>query len=367
MAKTIKDIREYLHTRDTEVFDCPPIEEVVKSHVAFSSYSASDWNSVYCAVCGDGSRKQGPRGGWKFDGDNCRYNCFNCGISGAFTPDNDITMSNNMKIIFESFGIPKREYGRILFKHKLANNVGGLPDKPKVKKDRIEDLIGDGMPFPDYLISLEDAKNSNVGKRAIQFLEEEKCINYKDYPFFVSYGKTDSKKQQDKINAKIMVNRLIIPIYYNNKLLLLQGRNLEENGKKKYINIGDVSKTVYGLDRLKPDHNFVFVNEGFFDAYHLDGVAIITNKLTGPQVKMLNLVDKDKIVVPDRNETINTMLVKGVENEGWGFTAPRELQNSKDVTNSILKYGKLYTIYTLMKNIKQGDEARFLLNAWKTK
>jgi len=356
--KTIKDIREEIQKRNEVELDQSTIQDVVKEHVSFSDFTPTDWNRVYCAVCGDGSKTKGPRGGWKFEGENCMYNCFNCGISGAFTPENDIFMSNDMKTIFESFGISKKEYGKVLFRLRY-NNDNNIEQKPKNKNETIESHLGDGIKFPDYLVELEQAKNTNIGKKAIRFLAEEKCINYKDYPFFITYGKTKSNDQQEKINAKIMVNRLIIPIYYKNKLLLLQGRALDKTKTKKYINIGNVSSTLYGLDRLQENHKYIFVTEGFFDAYHLNGIACIVNKLTTQKIKALNLLEKEKIIVPDRGENINTMLSKGLEC-GWGFSAPKELKNCKDVTESIKKYGKLYTLYTIMESVKIGEEAKFL-------
>lgn len=358
--KTIKDIREEIQKRNELELDQSTIEDVVRRHVSFEDESG-EWKKVYCAVCGDGSRTKGPRGGWKLDGEDCAYSCFNCGISGAFTPENEIFMSRDMKTIFESFGIPKRDYGKILFR--LRRDGVEKLEKPEFRTETIESQLGEGIQLPDYLVELEKAKNTNIGRKAIEFLAEEKCIDYKDYPFFVTYGKTNSKDQQEKINAKIMVNRLVIPIYYKNKLLLLQGRDLDGNKKKKYINIGNVSSTLYGLDRLKDDHKYVFVTEGFFDAYHLNGVACIVNKLTSQKIKALNLLEKDKVIVPDRGEKINTMLAKGLDC-GWGFSAPRELQNCKDVTESVKRYGKLYTIYTIMKSAKTGEEAEFLGRAF---
>ena len=361
MTQKISDIKKLLYEKEQESLGTSTIEDVVKDCVAFDHYNPNDWNSVYCAVCGDGSRTQGPRGGWKFEGESARYNCFNCGIAGAFTPENEIFMSNDMKTIFQSFGIPKKEYAKILYRLR-RDMKDGVPKKPAAKKESIEDLIGDGINMPDYLKDLSQVCNTNVGKAAIRLLED-KCIPYKDYPFFISTGETKSKDQQDKINSKILTGRLVIPIYYYGKLLLLQGRRLEENGKKKYINIGNVSSTLYGLDRLNKNHKYVFVQEGFFDAYHLNGVACITNKLTTPKVKMLNSIEKDKIIVPDRNEIINTMLAKGID-EGWGFSAPKELQNCKDTTEAVRKYGKMFTVHAIMKSAKLGKEAEFLSAAW---
>jgi len=369
MAKTLREIKQQIAERrkkleDENVLSNISIRDIVDAVVSYEEIDVVGWNKVYCQVCGDGSRTQGPRGGWKFDGEDCYYNCFNCGIGGAFTPENDIFMSKNMKVIFEAFGIQSREYGKILYRLRNSKGKHFVPKiKSKEEQSRekaLQSMTQSTMEFPDYLVPLVSVLEAPIGKKCTSLLKE-KGMSPDDYPFFVSSGKTESKHQQDKINAKIMVNRLVIPIYYKEKLLLLQGRDLTGKSKRKYINIGEISTTLYGLDRLSPSHEQIYVVEGFFDAYHLNGVATITNKLHTTQRDVLNSIDKPKIIVPDRNGDSNSLLEHGVE-LGWGFSAPKALDNCKDVTEAIVKYGKLFTCYHIQNSKKIGDEAKFFKN-----
>lgn len=367
MAKTLKDLRPKIAEKQKKlegenIFNDISIQDVVDSSVAYEETDYNGWNKVYCQVCGDGSRTQGPRGGWKFEGEDCFYNCFNCGISGAFTPENEIFMSKDMKIIFDAFGIQSKQYGKILYRLRNSKGKDFVPkikSKKEITKEKaFGNMLESAMKLPDYLQPLSEVLEKPIGLKCIELLEKKK-MTPDDYPFYVSTGNTQSKDQQQKINAKIMVNRLVIPIFYKDDLLLLQGRDLTGKSKRKYINLGEISTALYGLDRLSDGHNQIYVVEGFFDAFHLNGIATLTNKLHKNQLDVLNSFEKPKIVVPDRGGDSNALLNKALDS-GWGFSAPKALENCKDVTESVEKYGKLFTCYHIQKSKKIGEEAHFL-------
>lgn len=366
MAKTLKDIKAQLAEKqqkiaDELIFSDVTIKDIVDNAVSYESIDPGGWNKVYCQVCGDGSRTQGPRGGWKFEGEDCFYNCFNCGIGGAFTPENEIFMSNDMRTIFECFGIESREYGKVLYRLRNSKGKDFIPkikSQEEVNRDKaFEAMKASEMEFPDYLVPLTDVINKPIGEKCVSFLKT-KGMTPDDYPFYISNGKTNSKDQQEKINAKVMVNRLVIPIYYERSLLLIQGRDLTGQSKRKYINIGEISTALYGLDRLNDSHKQIYVVEGFFDAFHLNGVATITNKLYKTQLDVLNSFDKEKVVVPDRGGDSSALLDKAVD-VGWGLSVPKALESCKDVTESVMKYGKLFTCYHIQESKKIGEEADF--------
>lgn len=367
MAKTLKDIRGKLAEEQQKlarehIFSDITIKDVVDAVVSYEEVDHKGWNKVYCQVCGDGSRTQGPRGGWLFENEDCFYNCFNCGIGGAFTPENDIFMSRDMRTIFDAFGIQSRDYGKVLYRLRGSKGKEFIPkikSREEVDRDKaFQAMVASHMEMPDYLVPLLDVLDKPIGV-ACKILLEEKCISPDAYPFYVSIGKTSSKDQQNKINAKVMMDRLVIPIFYDKKLLVLQGRDLTGKSKKKYVNIGEISTAVYGLDRLTDSHEQIYVTEGFFDAFHLNGVATITNKLYKNQLDVLNSYDKPKIVVPDRGGDSNALLHKALD-IGWGFSAPKALENCKDVTESVKKYGRLFTCYHIQSAKKYGEEAKFL-------
>ena len=93
------------------------IEDIVRKYVNFRhGVSGAGWNTVYCEVCGDGSRTKGPRGGWIFSdaGQTAFYHCFNCGCNENASTNRDIVFSSGMRDVLDKFGIPSTDYNALL-------------------------------------------------------------------------------------------------------------------------------------------------------------------------------------------------------------------------------------------------------------
>lgn len=363
MSPTVQDAKNRIaELRAVEVNDTinqDTIEDVILRKITFESTPSPDtWNAVYCQVCGDGSRTQGPRGGWYYSGEDARYNCFNCGIKGAFTPEAEIPMSTDMGEIFNSFGISKREYGRILFRVRTAD-AGFTPLIKKNVEDVFKPLRETSFDLPDYLQPLSEVLDSRLGQTCITFLQT-KYIDHEKYNFYVSTGSSNGSSK-DKINARILANRLIFPITYDSRVLLLQARELYGQTKNKYINVGSISNTLYGLESLQNNHKYIFVTEGVWDAMHLNGVSTLTNTMSSVQRKILDSYDKPKVVVPDRKGTHN-MLAHMAVDAGWGISAPREFREYTDITDAMKRYGRIYVVHKIMSSVMFGDRAKMALN-----
>lgn len=321
------------------------IESIVRDHVTFhGSPSSHGWVSCYCAVCGDGSRTKGPRGGWLFHNDMVFYHCFNCPAEGTFDPHREFPFSKEMYNIFSSFGVPlKHCYGLI------DNNVPTVVKRQPIKFDTID--------IPDHFIKLCDA-TSSVAERALQHLIEKRRIDPYDYPFYVSTGHTKSKHQKDISMAKACSNRLIIPAFMNDKVIGYEAMALG-NQSKKYFAVG--TNLLHGYNNIfKYDVSVpLFITEGFFDSFYLNGVAVLTNNISANQIELLDKSNRLKIVVPDRKDTHNTLAEKAID-LNWGVSFP-DIKPYKDVSEAVRHYGVLYVADSIMKNIKMGKSAQFCL------
>lgn len=333
--------------------DYDSIEEVVREHVSFThGTSSKGWNTVYCSVCGDGSRTQGPRGGWLFDGDIVFYNCFNCGVDGSFTPLREIPFSENMHSIFRSFGVPLNKC------YFLVEKFGNKP-KEKVK---VTPLKFDTLEIPDHFYKLNSAgENDVIAKKAITHLVEKRRIDPDDFPFYLSTGKTSSSNPKDVNMARAFQNRLIIPAYANDRLIGYEGMALG-NQKSKYISAG--SNLIHGYNNIfgKDEHIPLFVTEGFFDSYFLNGVAVLTNKISSRQIELLRRTNRPKIIVPDRKNTHNALADKAIE-LGWGLSLP-EIRPYRDVSEAVQHLGILFVANSVMNNIKYGKIAQISLKLY---
>lgn len=320
------------------------LEDILYDNINFNSAPSKSWRRIYCEVCGDGKRTKGPRGGWLIDGDIASYHCFNCGIKGSLAPP--YTMSNDVVKILEAFHVP-------INKIKLLGvNKSAAPVVKAVKSFEV-------IPIPDYFVELTKAKSHPMYNIACNFLVNDKMIDIFKYKFYLSTGKSSSPIELAK--AKFLYNRLIIPAYKSDDMIYYQSRALL-NSNKKYMSVDKPrGSAMYFIDRLYDKNiNRIFVVEGFFDAYHVNGVAVMENYLTKEQIDLLNKFDKPKIVVPDRNGDSTKLVNIALQND-WSISIPNFDDDIKDITDCVLRYGRLYTAKLIANSIYSGDTAKVMV------
>lgn len=341
------------------------IQEIVLENLIFQAKSSQGWNMLYCEVCGDGSRTKGPRGGWLFVDESCIYHCFNCNITESFDPDRDYPYSKGMRKVFTSFGIDVSETDKLTQKNFFNGEKSTKPIKKKFDIPQID--------IPDYFIKLEDAKDTNVLlHKAVKFLNKRQ-IDFLSYPFYLSTGFSNQGSADNAI-ARSLTDRLIIPAFKDNKMIYYIARNLNETGKDskkiKYLN-AHVPKTsvLYGMDHLYTDvEKPLFITEGFFDSYHLNGVAVLENNMSNTQIELLSRSPRQKIIVPDKkknqkdNDNGKKLATQALE-LGWSIALP-DYGICSDITESVIKYGKTFVLNSVSKNIVSGFEANVALNLW---
>jgi len=327
------------------------IEDLVNEHVIFHGAVAKGWNKVYCEVCGDGSRTKGPRGGWLFNGEMCFYHCFNCGIDGNFDPNREHPFSKDMIKIFDAFNIPSKEYYAIAYAKKVLE--GGTKAKKPI--NAVNNVAV--LEIPDYFYLLQDASEENIIANKAKEELKYRNIDINSYPFFLSNGMSKKGPREEAI-AKSLMNRLIIPIFnQNEELIYYQARALDKDSKKKYINPDTPrSNIVYGMDQIYSNANTpLYITEGFFDAFHLKGVALLENNITSQQIALLNKSRRKKIFVPDKNSD-SSKIVDACIKLGWAVSVPDIGNSCKDIDDAIRKYGKLYTLQQVASNVYDNAE-----------
>lgn len=324
------------------------IEDIIRSNIKFRGVSSHGWNTTYCEVCGDGSRTKGPRGGWLFNGPAAFYHCFNCGLDGNFDHTREQPYSKNMWNILTAFDIPMNEVQTIVNEYNLENNFKKQKTKKVVRNVKEIDV-------PEFFYKLSNASDDNPVAQAALKLLKEKRISPKSYPFYLSNGKSDGEIRE-KMLAKSLTNRLIIPFFKRDKLVYYQGRSLDDKQGKKYLN-AEVSRSniIYGFDKLYSNlDNYLFVTEGFFDAFHLDGVSVQENKLSNAQIDILSQSPRTKVIVPDYNGDSYQLAEQAIE-LGWGISLPE--YDYKDTTEAIQNIGKIATLQYIMNSIYFDFEA----------
>jgi hypothetical protein len=333
------------------------IEDVVRNHIMFTHRESSKgWNNVYCEVCGDGTHSKGQRGGWLFQGDICFYNCFNCGIDGNFDPNRDVPHSKKMWDIFRAFNIPVNEVNSIL--------ASKLSDEKKSVLKRRERIHFSKIKPPDFFKLLTEFPEDDVfAEEARNYLWGKYRITPDDYPFYLSTGKTMSENKDDIYLSRALRPRIIIPALNNGNIIYWQARVFIGEHYKKYISatVEDSSAILFGVDNIHSGNQELplYVTEGFFDSWHVNGVAVLTNTMKDIKVTLLDRSRRPKVVIPDYNKDGMNLANQAID-VGWGISLPNTLPCG-DLCNAIIHFGKLYVIKSIVDNTFYGFEAKLRL------
>lgn len=343
------------------------IEQLIRTYVHLPGQpSGTGWYPILCKVCNDHGRK-GPRGGFKFEDDGVAYHCFNCGLKASYYSHYE-NVPNNIKDVFLSFGIPEEEINKLGLAALGERDQHGR--KTGSRKETGLMINPKELTLPDHFYPLNEAKSDDNWAEIANYYLEDRKIDSHDYTFFLSTGtpKLYDGPQSQKVAfvraAQKWIKRVIVPIYKDNKLVYYQGRDLTGKAVKKYESpSAPKDRVIYGFDRLFSEESRpLYVVEGFFDAFHIKGVALLGNELTDPQIAWLNKSRREKVYIPDKFGDGAKNALKALD-LGWNVSTP-DIGNCKDINDAIIKYGQLYVHNTLKEQTKTGFEAEAAINLY---
>ena len=143
-------------------------------------------------------------------------------------------------------------------------------------------------------------------------------------------------------------DRLIIPFYYEKRIVGWTARTVLNNKMPKYLSEQQPG-FVFNLDEQRPQKVFVIVCEGPIDAIHVDGVALLGSEIKDQQAMLINRLNKDVIVVPDRDEAGSKLVQEAIE-LGWGVSMPDWDDNINDIGEAVNKHGRLYALHKIVSS-----------------
>lgn len=297
----------------------------------------ASFNAPCCIHNGD-SRDTRQRGGILINpAGGFQYHCFNCNFKAGWTPGHLLT--KNTKHLFKWLGMSDTDISKLgLIALKLKDNQ---PISKKELSLTLEErtLPDDCLPVLDWI---------NEGATDIELINVIEYIlsrgmTLDDYPWHWS----PSNGYRD---------RVILPFYNDGKIVGWTGRKITD-GKPKYLTDAQPGY-VFNLDRQQNDRAFVIVVEGQFDAIAVDGVAIMHNEPNEAQCARINALGKQVIIVPDRDRAGAKIIKSAIENK-WSVSIP-PWNDVKDVADAMLKYGKLYTLFTIL-HYRETNEIKIQL------
>jgi hypothetical protein len=161
-------------------------------------------------------------------------------------------------------------------------------------------------------------------------------------------------------------NHFLIPCYEFGEVVGYTLRSLDDYSKNKYIHYTPEGY-VHNFDSLLKERKYNILCEGDLDALAVDGIGILSSEFTPERLKRILTYNngQELIVCPDRDKA-GAKLVKQILDEDLPFSVsfPNWSRGIKDVEEATRKYGRLYTIYTII-GMREKDKQKIRFEAMK--
>lgn len=292
-------------------------------------HTPSGWTSFNAVCChhNGNSMDTRQRGGVHIHDDSISYHCFNCGFKASWQPGRPL--SSKFKKLLQWMSVPDDVITKCTFEAlRLKDEVA-----PEHKLDLVPKFFDKALPLgaKPILEWCKDAPDELVP--VIEYLVS-RGYSLDDYDWYW----TDEKGFDD---------RLIIPFYYQNRVVGYTARLCRERKTVKYISEQQPGY-VFNLDHQDYERKFVIVTEGPLDAICVDGVAVMSNEIGPQQRHLISKLQREIIVVPDRDQAGLKMVEQAVE-WGWSVSLPDWEPGIKDVNDAVRHYGKLCTLWSIIQ------------------
>ena len=271
--------------------------------------------------------------------DGVSFHCFNCGFKTSWRIGRYLSVK--MKKFMRWLNVPDDIITKLAFQvlQQKTDNIGynsiiqlpkfitkELPPKSKLIKDwaTYKDLEAGGMDKDLFAV--------------IEYILKRK-LQLEDYDFYWS-------------PEPGFKDRLIIPFYYQSRIVGYTARKVVES-KVKYLSEQQPGY-VFNTDAQDDDRKYIIAMEGPVDAIAIDGVAFLGSEIKNQQSALLNSLGKHVIVVPDRDEAGEKLVHDSIDS-GWSVSMPDWNHDIKDVNDAVCKYGRLHTLYSIVKNAEDSQ------------
>jgi hypothetical protein len=306
------------------------LRDLIEQHVPLGREASNGFRGCRCLVCNDHVE----RAGFKIQSDKVSYHCFNCHQNWDYE-ECSTSMPPWVRKTLEAFGISGTEISELVGSAFFVKST-----EPKVitleAMKPVVNLFTPEIPLPPKSYPI----GSDV-KPELQLPLAEYIVQRGLDPVVLNaHFSLDPK----------FLNRVILPCMRDGKVIYWQARAVGE-AKPRYLSPGTNKDAVmWGYDKLRGDFDLpLFIVEGIFDAASIDGIALLGSQLNASKLEVLNKSRRRKVAVIDRDDNGGHLGQVALEN-GWEVTFPPD---GCDANKSIQKHGKLFTLWTLMKNATQ--------------
>lgn len=304
----------------------------------------SGWISFNAPCChhnGHSADTRGRGGLLPTEDNGISYHCFNCGFTASWKPGRKITFKLRKLMNWLNFG--EDEIRRLsLFALSQVDTNSYTPQEKNKELPKFESR--DPCPGRSINSWLYDGHVSDEDYDSL-----EKAVHYLN-----SRGLGDKLDLFHWTNEEGLRNRILVPFTWLGKPMGYSGRLFDGESKRvKYLS-NYPSNLIWGYDLQHKDSKFCIVVEGLFDAVSINGLAICGNEINETQATVIESLDKDIIVVPDRDAAGKKMINSALE-YGWNVSFPDWHNDIKDVNDAVVKYGPLFTMRSILNSVEHSS------------
>jgi|TARA_R110000803_G_scaffold180135_1_gene242535 hypothetical protein len=297
------------------------------------------FNAVCCTHNGETPDRKG-RGGIKTNDGAVSYHCFNCGYTASFIPGRHLSFK--FRKLLSWLGADDLTIRHLVIS---AIRLKELVAPEELEKAQVEEIKFVARQLPDGSVSLTSWMTQMIEdntclippqlSQGVEYLNN-RCIDTTKYEFYF----TDSKSYNYH-------RRIIIPYYYEGKIVGSSARALDDTVKPKYWS-DHPADYVFNLDKQHKDSKFVIVVEGPFDAMSIDGVSIQGSEISDTQAELIDRLQREVVVVPDTDRAGRKLVDRAIE-LGWTVSYPVWQETCKDLNEAVIKYGKLFVLKSILE------------------
>jgi hypothetical protein len=318
------------------------VESTLKAHLPVLKSHSNGWLTMNCPVCVQNGQPRPDtrhRGGFKFEQDRTGYHCFNCGYTTGWRPGQRL----GIKLIklMRAIGIDEGEIQRL--KIQLWDQV--IEDDEQTVS---EPFRKPNWPEIDFPWEIQD-----ITLEAAEYLDKRGVLELAEW--FTSPSIVQG-----------MNRRVILPFFDDGKLVGYNARWIGDVPDKKTAKIiaNRPASFVFNLDHQTQQRKYTIVVEGEYDALTLDGVAIMTNSISPEQAKIIEDIDNEPVVLPDRDPAGLQLALQAAE-LGWNVSFPDWPEGIKDANEAAQRFGRVATLQSVISAIETSPlKIKLLARRW---
>lgn len=313
------------------------LQNLIEQTVDLSERSPSGFHPIACPVCGSDEKK----GGFRFDHDKIIYNCFRASCDASCVYEEGRYVSKRFRRLMDSInvqipadirmsGSPKEKYQRLI-------------DEDLYEEFDPQPITKDSEKYPEDLRRVDLSKHRTIREYVLK----------RRLPTHLEYYISNDFYWRD---------RLIIPCYFNRKLIGYIGRAMYPTRDYKYMKCEEGGSLMYFRDgRINNQISYVF--EGPMCAILFPGGVASNTSTINKKMAYLLSKSKEVVLVPDRDSDVFLGIARKY---GWSLCVPT--WNEKDANENAEVYGPYVTARIIRENIYTNlNKAEIALKLWQSR